>query len=421
MNKLKIQDKAELFFCILTVFFIPLLRWPVRFLIVFWILLVIINVIRTKSYKQIINFRFSPLFLLPIFYLLHIFALLYTDNIGEGLFNLEIKMTLLIVPLCLFFRQDLYRNTKLLIIRTFLAGCILSFLINFINALLTYLNTENYYVFFYFYLANGFHPTYLSIYIITAIFFLLEYNARELFYSIKYSAIVKYVIVGVFVIYVLLLISKAAIISLVFLFAVYFYVKIRSYVKSRIIAVCFATLLFFAQLLIVNNVPVINYRFDAMSKSTKQYVAGSNDNEIGAVSKVIDGTTLRINLWLSALSVAKTNIIFGTGPGDAIVEINKKIDVFQEQEEMVLYNAHNQYLQSFMALGVIGVAVLLWILIYAFILAIRKSNFLFLFFIILFSINMLFESLLEQQLGVIYFAFFYSFFYIWENKKSIAR
>lgn len=415
MNKFKIPDKAELFFCILTVFFIPLLRWPVRYLIVFWILLVIINVIRTRSYKKILKYRFSPLFLLPIFYLLHIFALLYTDNIGEGLFNLEIKMTFLIVPLCLFFRQDFYKNTKLLIIRTFLAGCILSFFINFINALAAYINTENYFVFFYFYLANGFHPTYLSIYMITAIFFLLEFKARELFFGFKYSAILKYVLVVIFIIYVLMLISKAAILTLVFLLAFYFYLQIKIYLKSRVLAVFCAILLFFAQLLVINNVPVINYRFDAMSKSTKQYVAGDEDNEISAVSKVIDGTSLRISLWMSALSVAKTNIIFGTGPGDAIAEINKKIDNFREQEDVVLYNAHNQYLQSFMALGVIGLSVLLWILIYASVSAIRQNKYLFLFFIMLFSINMLFESLLEQQLGIIYFAFFYSFFYVWDN------
>jgi O-antigen ligase len=69
-------------------------------------------------------------------------------------------------------------------------------------------------------------------------------------------------------------------------------------------------------------------------------------------------------------------------------------------------NAHNQYLQTTVALGVIGLLVLILILLLPALQAYRQNNFPYFVFLVLLGFNLLFESMLETQAGVVFYAFF---------------
>jgi O-antigen ligase len=69
------------------------------------------------------------------------------------------------------------------------------------------------------------------------------------------------------------------------------------------------------------------------------------------------------------------------------------------------YNPHNQYLQSGIEIGVFGLAVLLLLLFKAANLAWKQRNYLSLFVVLNLAFNMLFESMLQRQSGIIFYTF----------------
>ena len=73
------------------------------------------------------------------------------------------------------------------------------------------------------------------------------------------------------------------------------------------------------------------------------------------------------------------------------------------------YNAHNQFSDTIIAVGIIGLLLLLGFFIMPFYLWIKNKNFDIVFFSLLFIIafNCLFESVFERQMGIMFFTFFY--------------
>jgi O-antigen ligase len=69
-------------------------------------------------------------------------------------------------------------------------------------------------------------------------------------------------------------------------------------------------------------------------------------------------------------------------------------------------NAHNQFLQTYIALGILGALLLIFMLVLPGWLAIRRIHFIYFSFLAVFTFNTLVESMLEVQAGVIYYAFF---------------
>jgi O-antigen ligase len=83
-------------------------------------------------------------------------------------------------------------------------------------------------------------------------------------------------------------------------------------------------------------------------------------------------------------------------------------------------NVHCQYLQTFVALGIAGFAILVLMLILPGILAVKRKDKLYLLFLCIFALNILVESMFETQAGVVFYAFFNAFLFIsmTVNQKS---
>ncbi|NQV01123.1 MAG: hypothetical protein HQ542_00625, partial [Bacteroidia bacterium] len=65
----------------------------------------------------------------------------------------------------------------------------------------------------------------------------------------------------------------------------------------------------------------------------------------------------------------------------------------------------NQYLQTYLSVGLIGFIVLVTMLAWPGILAFRRKNYIYFFFLLLFGMNILTESMFENQAGVVFYAF----------------
>jgi len=71
-------------------------------------------------------------------------------------------------------------------------------------------------------------------------------------------------------------------------------------------------------------------------------------------------------------------------------------------------DAHNQYLQTYISLGLVGFIPLALMLILPAVSAFRREDYIYFFFLFLFSLNILVESMFENQAGVVFYAFFNS-------------
>lgn len=105
--------------------------------------------------------------------------------------------------------------------------------------------------------------------------------------------------------------------------------------------------------------------------------------------------------WNASLELAKENAVFGVGIGDYQDELNKKyIRSGHILEASRKLNSHNQYLQTIVERGGIGIVLLLLFFI-SLPFAVDKRKRIYAYtFLIIFGINFLFESMLNRNLAI---------------------
>ena len=116
-------------------------------------------------------------------------------------------------------------------------------------------------------------------------------------------------------------------------------------------------------------------------------------------------------------------MLFGSGSGDVkdvVVEAYGANGCTDLQE--IGFNLHNQYFQTLVALGIIGL--LLLASIFAFpLFGVRfdVASSAALAFLFIVAINLLFESMLERIAGIMFFAFFYGLFFCVKPRSNISE
>ncbi|MBA7585454.1 hypothetical protein ES708_27436 [subsurface metagenome] len=124
----------------------------------------------------------------------------------------------------------------------------------------------------------------------------------------------------------------------------------------------------------------------------------------------------RMVLWEEALYIIKRNFFLGVGQGDIKMELHnqaKKKGYLQIVEKNL--NVHNQFLETFVGLGIGGV-ILLIMLLFGPVIKLKGKYFeLFFYFIIIVTVNLVFESMFNRLAGVFFFAFFYCLFILFMN------
>ena len=136
-----------------------------------------------------------------------------------------------------------------------------------------------------------------------------------------------------------------------------------------------------------------------------------------------ESTVARMLIWNSALELIAENPLWGVGTGDIkdeLLEKYKEKDIKPAFEQKL--NAHNQFLQTYLGLGLIGFLLLLGSLLIPAWFAFKKGQLLYLPFLLLILLHMSVESILEKQAGVVFYAFFnVLFFYLSFSKVSESQ
>ncbi len=335
--------------------------------------------------------EFPKLLLFPIaFYLLHIVSSFYSANNNEAVFDLEVKFSFLLLPLLFGFQKKQSKDTLINILRVFVHATTLSTIVLLLINIGRYFQSGRF--LFYNDYSNMLHPSYLSMYLI--------FNLLVVVYLfIKKREKPLYLIVSTLISFLTLFIaeSKAGQLSALIVIIFLGFKLIPS--KFKKVAVLSSIILIF----IFGYFAKDSKRFSFFVKNMEHY------SQIKAhPEKIKESTALRILAWSASTEVINKHPIFGVGSGDIKDELSK---VYAERNytkplEMHM-NSHNQYLETTVGQGIIGlIALLLMFLLPLF--YIHSDSLLLQGFILLIMLSIFVESMFNTQAGVIFIAFFYS-------------
>ncbi len=417
MNK-DISNKIYYYLFAALAFCIPIYD---RF-VVLVILLIALNWIFEFNFKtkfnRVKNSRNSKYILgFSSIYIFYLIGTLYSHQLSGqsgAFFDLEVKLSLLIFPL--FFatidfssiQKNFFSNVRY----TYILGCIITSLILLNNAVFQYFIKHDSSVFYYTSLSMWHHAGYLGLYFNVAIAFLITWlipnwknNAQKRFAAI--------ILVLFFQVLIVLLSSKAAILGMVLMFVliIVFYIVFER--KQSRLPVILSVSLMISFFITLALFPHSYKRFNSATEAI------SERNQVH--SQLIDGSVARMLVWKCSLEIIAENPIFGVGTGDVKTELMKKYEEKNiERAIREKFNSHDQFLQTFIALGLVGFIVLLATLILPMIAAIRRKKLLYILFIAVFTLHMLVESMLERQGGVVFYAFFnaFLFYYSMQEEKN---
>jgi O-antigen ligase len=399
-------------------------------------------------------------------YLLYVIGLLYTENMAYAKFDLEVKLSLFIFPflfatsdlnfakgtfsekriaaivycLLLFLTTWLQRTeygilfftvltwimlfgilfifsdmlvpsypVRKQITASFVAGCLIGSLILLLHAASRYLYLDDHGSFYYWPLSWIFHPSYYSMYLDFAITALaLELLNSKQVYRL-WGKVLMSVLLLYFIILIFLLGSKSGLLVLaaLALLLVLYQVFVRKKFWMGIVVLAVSILAFYC------GVNFFSYTAERVNLSL-----GSISNQQGSALDKENSINTRLEIWKDSWQIIKKNWLFGVGTGDVKDVL---IEKYKKDHFVVGYkdrrNAHEQFLQTFIALGIVGFLILFAMIILPAWTALRHRHYLYFVFLVIFAINIMVESMLENQAGVIFYAFFNVF--LFSKRKAI--
>jgi O-antigen ligase len=392
MNWLKNNLTATLFLQGLA-FMLPLYH---KFMPILIVLLAIRVLIDFFSSKHKICITKANGFMM-LFYVFLGVGLLWTDNMRSGTFDLEVKMSLFIFPV-LFSLAKFEKNIFQKVIRALVFGVFIFFIIAFCFASYTYLEKgDGLHYFLYSRLSPVVHPSYMSMYVMTALMFTLHYfkKGTYLFRTQKRTL----VIVGVLFFINFMLLSKIGIFFsvLVLFYYLTLWVKVS---KKYILGFSLFLSLFLFFIITYKNVGYVAQRVDEF---TSVFDKDSSKNSSG----------IRLHIWKYAITLVQEKPILGHGTGDVkdvLVEKYTEHNLTSALEHK--YNAHNQFFQILISSGLIGMVLFLLSTYFG-----ARLSRMFLEFVLISFFYMSVESILENQAGTIFFGMFFSLL----SQKSLTK
>lgn len=364
-----------------------------------------------KDLIQRIKSTFKSPYFLPFisFFLLNMVALLWTSNYYEGFYYLEKRLTLLLFPLILGGLTLTQKSVKH-ILYTFIFGCFLLGTIGLIIAFSKYVQTGDtayYYSDLLVRYMRG-QGVYLGLYSnLSLIFIFYLYKAG---YNFRIS---KWLVAGLFLFFVTLTFlsttrnSILAMMLFVVGYLVYSILKEGRYKLAIgglvVMLVTAVSLSFLFPSTLKRFKSITNYQFTYDNTNPVNQFHGEIKQENW------NGLTLRLALWSCGIEVFKNNPLIGVSAGDYIDELMK---VYKERNFHYAYErewgVHNQYIETMVCFGLLGLAVFIYGFIYPVYLSTKKGNYLHALVLILFLLALVTESVLNRFMGIVLFAFFNS-------------
>lgn len=368
----------------------------------------IYNITSKIYFKGILSNKFN--ILLILFWVIHLISLSYSADLSYGLSKIFRMISILILPLFITFDFDSKDKRKITI--AYIASATLVLVFFLLRAFYHSLSMENgeyvfnfhnsissYGSFFYYQeFVNPHHPSYFSMYLTLAMVFVLKFYKEANSVKNKISLIVLslFLVAGV-----VLTSSRAGLLTLVIVLSVAMFWLLNQ--RGKIVGLISALLIIPVALYYLSDNP----RF----KTITTYVKASVENNTQIKDEYESLVMIRVKMWpiiLKDLNIKE--ILLGVGLGDTnqrFIQAYKNNNL--EYAAATELNAHNQYIQTLVSTGILGLLLLLTIIGYGFWFAYNNRDMLLFLFFTIISVNFIFESMLERIFGVIFFTFFLLF------------
>lgn len=356
------------------------------------ILFFLLSIYRFVKTKQRIYLPKISIFFLS-FYFLCLLSLFWTDSIKNTSDGLSRFLSFLILPTAFLLNSEINFSIDK-ILDKFSKSIVLYALYCFIIGVIKSIKNNNTTYMYYHDLSSNLsqlNAIYLSVFVSTAIvFFLIKANKtkQNLYYILFLSVF-------------LVLLSSKIIISIT-LFYILFYYFLKTNFSKKVRPKYIFVILLTSVIFLVSSVNIVN-RFKIEYEKTKiNEVLETKD--FGHVY-LWTGVGLRVFQTKAFIEILTENkrILLGSGLNNSQEDLNNKYKEYNLYPGFLNYNFHNQYLQVFAELGIVGLILLLLILFFLFSKSINEKDYFMLFFILLILTVCITETFLWRQRGMIFF------------------
>jgi O-antigen ligase len=400
----------------LTIFILLIVSLPFYHLIssVLIIIVTLITILRAYPFKHLKIASIDGLSIILIcYFILELIGMAYTDkeNVSNGLFNIEKHLSLLFIPL-IFFDFKINAIHKRIILLAFSASCFIASLmcviVNINISLIEYNTFMHEWRFSHSRLSEpiGIHPAYFSIYLGLSVLIILNELKEKISLFSSLQKTFTIFILFCFFIMIVALGSRTVTVALVAIIFGNMIVYAFSQKSYKILIVSAIVPLIFMGFVLIN--PVVKTRFIDI-KATSY-----NNSNYG-------GLFARTKIWEPGMELIKENLWLGVGTGDDQTELDKKFIKYNYWEGVQAFNMHNQFLQTALNYGIVGLLLLLIVLFLQLKNAVWKRDLLYFSFLMLFICACLTESMLSRSKGIIFFLIFSFIFYKPDKPSLVSR
>lgn len=405
-------EKRELIYLrlcqLFLLFYVPLITRPANYL---WVALLLFWLTEPGLRGRLKEAFRNRLFLVVVsLYGVHCLSLLWSADAYEGIKRLETRVALLFFPF-LFATIQLGRATLVKLLKSFVVVCFGLGVVGLVNSLRLYLETgESVYL----YSDNllilvGGQAIYYALYLNVAILFIL-YLLREN-HLVRWERLAAFfVFLPLFTVLIFLLAGRVSLAILALLLGA---VTLILILQRRMYLVGSALVVVLIGGMVVMGIyfPKTVNRFQALTHVEFDYEAPAeiyHFNDENYQNKW-NGLTIRVALWICTWDLIQERPLLGTGIGDYMDDLR---GLYQERKFYLAtqqdLSPHNQYLQIWLTVGVLGLIAFVCYLVYPALYAWREGNYLFLFFMLILALNMITEEVFAVYRGVVFFSFFHS-------------
>jgi O-antigen ligase len=349
------------------------------------------------------------------FYILHLIGLLYTTDLKSGLADIQTKLSILVFPLILVSSTPLTRKQYTTILAGFVLSCTLALIVCFSYALYQFYLNQTVQYFYYHDLSSilGIHAVYLAMYVNLAIG-IVVYFLNKYWKQLGRGGIFAMFLLIALLFTGIVFLSSKTIIIVVFIFANLFLIKLFYKRQGVVLSLAYALLINICFIILLYNIPYTRARFEDSIHSDFESIRKKDYNIVHS------GLSVRLSMWKFCVEILNEEGAWltgvGTGDGQLFLDNSyKKYDmytgnIYLNDKGFLGFNAHNQYFQFLLSLGVLSVVYFMALLYMSGMLFLRQQNYLALFFLLSFAIAAITESNLCAQKGTVFFGFFMALF-----------
>lgn len=348
------------------------------------------------NYKTKNLYDYKGALFIIIFFIINVISLKYSQNFKDGFTTIQTQLSLILFPALVYFDFKFYKKNVLTIktiyiIASFSSIAILTFIFikngNLSKVIESSQKLDLFDLIRSFKLSAEQHPSYISMgYLFSAILIWRSLkNSKN-----HFSFLFKILVISIILVFIFFLNSRAVLVSVLMVIIFYtlkYFIEHKWIYKIIVISFLIIGFIFFIK----------NTRFKEVFQKFEN-------------ATTIEQIDIRLSLWHDALIVWKEKPIFGHGIGDgkdAIILVHEQRKI----KEAIKYkfNAHNQFLETAMQTGIVGLIILILVFAVPLYQSIKKKQELLFLFLMICLINFMFESMLQRLTGVVFFSFWYSF------------